>query len=123
MLHGGVGTPEQLQRDRERDDWPEQRGQRREETAAAQWWQGAHVVVSPEVAKREGGDNDDGSETMAAQRWQWQHGRRWQWQHGRRWQWQHRSSRGVAEICREKWRQRARGRRVHVLSPNSAIWP
>jgi len=52
------------------------------------------VVVSPEVAER-GGDNDDDNATVAAQRWQWQHGRRWQWQHGAR-------VVGVAGTCREK---------------------
>jgi len=80
---GGGGTLEHLQRDRERDD------RTRDETAAAQRWQGARVVVSrgglawwsrvvvsPEVAER-GGDSDDGSATVAAQRWQWQHGRWW----------------------------------------------
>ncbi|QCE02875.1 hypothetical protein DEO72_LG8g891 [Vigna unguiculata] len=42
---GGGGTPEHLQRDRERDDWSEQRGRMRDETAAgglrgglAWWW-------------------------------------------------------------------------------------
>ncbi|QCD83217.1 hypothetical protein DEO72_LG2g3560 [Vigna unguiculata] len=83
-------TPEHLQRDRERDDWPEQRGRTQDETAAGgsrgggrmrdETRQGARVVVagretrrrrqearmvvSPEVAERRG-DNDDGSATVA----------------------------------------------------------
>ena len=55
--------------ERERDDWPEQRGWRRDATTAAQRWQhnkGARVVVSPEVVEREIGDNDSGNTTVAA---------------------------------------------------------
>jgi len=41
---GGGGTPEHFQRDRERDDWSEQRGRTRDETATGgsrgglAWW-------------------------------------------------------------------------------------
>jgi len=77
---------------------PEQRGRRRDETAAGGSRgfiagsrgerrrrlrrQGARVVFSPEFAEREGGDSD---------------GRRWQWQRN-----------AVAGICREKWRSSTR---------------
>jgi len=63
------------------------------------------VVVSPEVAEREGGDNDGGNTMVAAQRWHDKKGN---------------SRGGVAKSCREKWRrQRARGRKGFAfLSPN-----
>ena len=58
---GGVGTPKQLQRDRERDDQPKLHGRRREETAAAQRWQGARGKSRREKEE---------TTTTTTQRWQ-----------------------------------------------------
>jgi len=139
---GGGGTPEHLQKDRERDDWSEQRGRTQDETATggshgglAWWWLDARRDsggwMRDETAMAGGSRGglefwarwksrrEEEIATTAAQQWQWQ------WQHERRWQWQHGARVvGVDGTCRESpefaerngsWR--ARGRRGSVFEP------
>ncbi|QCD81863.1 hypothetical protein DEO72_LG2g2193 [Vigna unguiculata] len=117
VSRGGGGTSKHLWRDKERDDWPEQCGRRRNETAAAQRWQGARVVVSRGGLawwSRRKSLREEETTTTAAQRWQHNGGNGSTGDGGSG----STGARvvGVADICREKWRrQRARGRKGFAI--------
>ena len=104
---GGGGTLEHLQRDRERDD------RTRDETAAAQRWQGARVVVSRGGLawwSRRKSQREEEIAMTAAQRWQHNGGSGSTGDGGSGstelvlLEWPELAERRVAGICREKWR-------------------